>query len=460
METTSFSQKFLEISYQIKDNGFQLDIFGNSNYQAIYPPEVFQRFSLKNKRIIAENYIYCRTRALGLKTQKVLSYQFSQPFFASFVDYGIVGDLPRVSFVNNLVSKKIVDDFKKQKVFFQEKELSGRVLTFPKTSQKNVILAISFGKDSLLTYGIAKELGLNCHLVYVKEMENNYAVEEAHKKRIIKKFIRDEGVRIDYITDTVDGIFFNPKAGHGLKGFDNTNGMLAFTLELLPFAHYYRAGYLLYGNEANFSDFFSHYELKAYPSFDQTAIYTQRENNYLARLTNKSIQVVSLVEPFYNLMEMRILVSRYPDLLAYLMSCSPEKKGSDKWCYDCPMCAKSFLYLKAVGGKPIQIGFKKDFFSKQYLNFYPLFSKKIKRFYEMPKAVRDEELLGYLLAYRRGAKGDLIDLFKKDYLQEAEKREFELKKKFLGFHSTATIPPQLKNRVLDICQEELKKFYE
>jgi hypothetical protein len=80
------------------------------------------------------------------------------------------------------------------------------------------------------------------------------------------------------------------------------------------------------------------------------------------------------------------------------------------------------------------------------------------RAYEKPKAVRDEQLLAFLLAYRRGLKGDLINLFEKKYLNEAKKREGALRKKFLGINSVVTIPFEIRNKIINIYNEEIKKI--
>jgi len=69
---------------------------------------------------------------------------------------------------------------------------------------------------------------------------------------------------------------------------------------------------------------------------------------------------------------------------------------------------------------------------------------------------RDEQLLAFYLAYKQGYKGELIDLFTKLYLKEAEKREKELREDYFGIHSTKTLPKELKDKLLNIYQEELK----
>ncbi len=447
----------LKISCNLIERGFRISVFKYKSYVVIYPKYIFHNLDLETKGLLLENFTLCRTQPLYYKDINYFLYNFTKPYLKKFIEYGIQNDLPRIAYENNVSLKELFQFSKKKKDYFSN-SLRKNTLKFKETFKDHIIIAMSFGKDSLLTYGLAKELKLNCHFVYVKEMENRNSVEELYKKEILDNFSKKEKVKIDCLIDNIDNIYYDDKIKPIIKGFDNTNGMLAFALELMPFAFFYKANYIVFGNEANFSDYFLYQGFKTYPSFDQTAIYTKEKNKYLNHFTNSSVQVLSLIEQIYNIFEMSILVHRYPNLLQYLMSCSPQQESSDKWCYNCPMCAKSFLYLRAVGGKENQIGFKKNFFDKKYGNLYPLFNAKIKRTYEKPKEVRDEQLLAFLMCYQLKNNGYLINVFKKRYLKEAKKREGELRNKFLKIHKNCNIPKDIENKLVKIYSEELKKI--
>ncbi len=450
---------FLNIFSQQNRNGFSFDVLGKK-YFVTYPPKVFSALSYESRQVLLENFVYCRTKPLCLITKKNLFYQNQKPILKNFVDYGILKDLPRVAFFEKSPLKKFSDSFKTKKnsEYFVKKEKKIQNMDCWESDDKRAILALSFGKDSLLSYGIAKELGLKLDLVYVADKNSLSDREEVFKKRIIKDFVKNEKVKINYLFDSADSIFLENIFEKKIEEFENTNGMLAFSLELIPFSKYFKAKYLIFGNEANFSDYFEKDGKKAYPSFDQSVFYSEKENQYLDKMTKGSVSAVSLVEPIYNIVEMSILVNRYQNLLSYMMSCSPKKNDPEKWCYHCPMCAKAFLYLVAVGGKPCQIGFNKDFFQIKFKNLYPLFNVGVNRAYEKPLAVRDEQLLAFLLTYRRGIKGELINLFAKKYLKEAEKREVGLRKKFLSINKIVTIPAEIKNNVINIYKKEIKKI--
>jgi len=445
------------ISYQINDDGFSVEILGRK-YIVSYPKNLYATLDENFKKLVAENFIYCRVKSLALQTDQALVFGLSKPLVKDLVSFGIVNDIPRLAYFTKVETEKLLEIFEgnKDKESFKNSLLKQDLAI--KTESNKVILSLSFGKDSLLSYGLLKELGLDMQIVYVKEMEGLNNPEEHFKTQIISEFTKSEAVSMEFLKDNIDEIFYDHQLARPVEDLENTNGMLAFTLEVLPFAYFHRAKYLVFGNEANFSDYYQVGAHKIYPSFDQSIFYSREENKVISKLTNGQMQMVSLVEPIYNIVEMGILVNRYPELLKYMMSCSPKDSQHDRWCYDCPMCAKSFIFLKAVGGNPQVSGFNQDFFKVGYKNLYPLFNENITRAYEKPPAVRDEQLLAFLLAYRRGAKGDLMSLFEEKYLAEAAKREAELRQKFLAIQPMVTVPDFIKDRLVDIYQEEIIKI--
>ncbi len=353
----------LDIDYQIADNYFKIIVDNQHHYFLIYPPQVWEDFPAKEN--LAENFIYARSAPLSAATDKKIIYHFSAPWSRKITDHGILKDLPRISFVNKITVKDLLAKYQNRKFKFEKLIKGHYILPRRKTNSKKAVLALSFGKDSLLSYGLAKEIGLDLEIAYVNEMEKQYSAENEYKRKIIENFCRDEKVTIDFVEDNADEVFYNSDLGIKVKEFDNANGMLAFALEILPFAYYHQAKYLILGNEKNYDEFWLHQKTRAYPSFDQTSLYTADINKYFKKITRDNFEVISLVEPLYNLAEVKILYHRYPKLLKYLMSCLVEENADDKWCYACPMCASIFLFSLAVGGNPQKIGFKKNLFLKK-----------------------------------------------------------------------------------------------
>lgn len=448
--------KSLSVSFKFLERGLRVEPFKGGNYQLTYPKAVYNAFPRAGRRWLAENFTYARTRPLTLFGEQLL-YQLPAPALKKFVDWGISKDLPCIADLNGLSAKKALADFKQdgQSIKFSNQPPAN--LPALNSLPNRAVLALSFGKDSLLTYGLAKELGMDYSLVCGNEMETAMGGEWKIKSGLIKKFCQQEKEQVQLFSDNVDELFYHRRFKKHLTEADDTNSMLAYAIELLPFVYRHRARYLIFGNERNLNDYFIGSEgERIYPAYDQSSAYTKAENKEWRKLTSGKFQVISFLEPLYNLAEMKILYSRYPRLLQYLMSCAPQRGTNERWCYNCPMCAKAFLYSSAVGGHPKQIAFNRDFFSQKYSEYYPLFAKNKLRHYERPPQVKQEQLLSFLLCYRQGLKGDLLDLFKKRYLAQALKQEKFLRKRFFGIHAAVNLPAVFKNRILSIYRQELK----
>ncbi len=417
-------------------------LVGKHKYVIEYS-EDYTDFGLDNTRRIAENLLYLLTAPKCLERR--LSFD-QKVFFENLIDKGIYKELPLVADELDCSTKSLVDSFNRRRVFFKHKDKPKISLRAP--SPDDALIGMSFGKDSLLSYGLAKELGMHVTLVFFNDTEEVDRNEYRHKLSIIRRFKQMLGEDVIFVRDNTDRLF--NRGSYMYHEFIRTNAMLSYTLEVLPIAHNVDAKYLIMGNEQNFNDSFMNKDgYRAYPSYDQTSEYMYLSNLSLERF-GTGFRVVSLIEPIYNIVEYKMLNERYKKLLPFLMSCGGNRKG--RWCYKCPMCAKNYLYSKAVGVDPKKAGFQIDFFSKEFKRYYPLFSKP-GRAYEKPRAVRDEQLFAFYLAHKRGVRGDLLELFKKSFLDEAKSREDELFKKFFGIHRSLSMPAKLSSKIGSIIKE-------
>ena len=456
----SLAIKPLEISYELRSYGYKIKAVDNKRYEVVLPKKVFSQADLSLKRFVIDNHLYARTRVLSLITGRPLFYQSSRPYFNNFIEQGIKFELRRIGeYLPGGVEKIISDLLRTQKdIFFKGNKEVNKIFQSKRLASSKAILALSFGKDSLLSYGLANEIGLKVYPVTANIMEKYNFFEWKFKKKIVKYFKRKEKVAVDLFSDNVDDIFYSSKLDKRIEDLHNTNSMFSYVLELLLFANYYNAAYIIFGNERSMDDSFINNEGQiTFSSYDQYSSYTKQINNYLAKAADGKIKIISLVEPIYDIAEVKILFSRYPELLKYWMSCVPEN-NKGKWCYKCAICSEIFLYVAAVGGDPQKIGLNKDLFSQNAKELYSIFTKRISQAYGRPKEVRESQLLAFLMAYRRGWRGFLMSLFKKRFLKIALKQEKAFRKKYFGVHSVATMPAEIKNKIFKIYRQELKNL--
>jgi len=445
----------LAIKPVFNKRGFKIKIFNKKNYYVQYPAGIFEKYSDKN--FLTDNFIYARTVTLSIAQNKALHYHTGRPFLKDFIDWGIKQDFGRLSDKTNISSKELRRRFLEKKITFENKPIS-KLNKTNNHSAKNAVLALSFGKDSLLTYGLIKEIGLNYYLSSDLDEQNFTPNQWRRRLKIINLFKRREKENLLCFHDNVDTLHFNKEdIAKPIEELENTNGMLSFALELMPIAYKVKAKYIIFGNERDVSEYyFNSAGDKSYMAFDQSQIYTKKLNQSLARAGGE-IRIASLIEPLYNLAEIKILNSRYPHLLKYIMSCYPNAASPNHWCHHCPICAEMFLLLAAVGGNPTDVGLTGNLFTRKEKEYYSLFDKKISRT-NGKSDVEKGELLAFLLAYRQGWRGYLIDLFKEKYLKEAVRREKELRCRVFGIHESVNLPHEYGGKILKIFKQELNNL--
>jgi hypothetical protein len=119
----------------------------------------------------------------------------------------------------------------------------------------------------------------------------------------------------------------------------------------------------------------------------------------------------------------------------------------------------NLYFLKALGISPERVGFyQNDMLSLKKKDLYVIFNGQSDlSSYGGSGLGKDEQLLAFFLAYKNGVKGELIELFKKNYLEMVEKRKEKLIETYFGIHSSYTLPSTLRNRVISIFKKEQKK---
>ncbi|MBL7054411.1 hypothetical protein ISS05_01485 [Candidatus Woesearchaeota archaeon] len=439
----------VKIGATINSQGYQITV-GNKNY-SLSLHDYWK--DMKEKGLLIDNITYAKTAALRTLVEDI-NYDTYNPFFKEFIDSGIKGDLPRIADIKGEKTQNIIAEFDKSTVKFQKK-LEQQTLSEVETDNNHAVIGMSMGKDSLLSFGLAEEIGLRSTLIFFEDMAGYNSNEHKIKTGLINNFTKQFNKNIISIKDNTDLIYYSKNIKNNFHEYDGTNAILCFALQMIPLANNQNSRYILLGNEQNHNDFYINNDgYKTYPSFDQTSEYMQGIDDVMKKFTNDNINVMSIIEPIYNLAEMKILKNRYPQYLKYVMSCSSKKLAQHRWCGQCPMCAKAYILACAVGFSPKDMGHNHNMFLKENAKLYPMFSKPI-RPYEKPKEQRDEQLFAFYLAYKHGAKGELIDEFKKNFLVEAKEREEEFHKRFFGIHTSLSMPRNINSKITSILKEEL-----
>jgi hypothetical protein len=460
----------LNIRYSVSKNGFRIKIDTNS-YAIKYPPLIWNSFPNKIKKSIIENFVFLSTFTLPVILNRRKTYfDMTSPLLASFFVKPILYYIPSCADENNRDSFSLFTKFMNASYDFKSYNIR-HYDYFPKVYNRSMHL-FTFGKDSLLGYAIAEEIGLNPVLLYVEEPDTNYidsktgkiekSYENKHKDVLIKKFTEEFKKQILKIKHELSLIRHSYHFGIEEPDLPYGSQLTEYALLSIPFNNYYKTKYLVYGNEASCSKTYLNKDgLRTNPVFDQSGEWVVEISKMLRLITN-NISAVSLIEPIHDIAIIRILFNRYPQYAKYQMSCfaNSGKARYSRCCHVCSKCARIYVLLKANNIDPAIIGYKENMFKKDKMHLYSLFGTDGDNTlpYDLAGVGRDEMLLAFYLAFKNGAKGYLINLFKEKFLKEAENKKEELYGEFFGIHDSLTIPKYLHKKVINIYKEELENM--
>lgn len=218
---------------------------------------------------------------------------------------------------------------------------------------------------------------------------------------------------------------------------------------------------MFFGNEQSCNFYLSDKEnYFVNPVFEQSISGMQLLQD-IPQLFSIKTHLGSLVEPINEIFITYILHHRYPDISQFQMSCFSEEKEAKKrrWCGVCEKCARMYIFFKALGINPERVGFYNgEMLSLSKEKYYVIFDNGIgKSAYGGSGLGKDEQLLAFYLAYKREVKGELIEKFKKIYLDQIEKKKKKLFEEYFGIHSSYTLPSSLRRKTLRIFEKEKEK---
>lgn len=426
------------------------------NYQITYPTNIWREFPENYRQTFADSLTYALTLHLCLNGHAKLIYGFPHPAIEPYLfedmmyslgETTIVGDekQPLSGLIKNFYNRNINIEFTGRPRF-------SRFQNIPRNTKNRAVIPFSFGKDSLLTFSLCRELGINPYPVFFQEPKSPF--ENRHKKRLAEKFLDEFDA---------DVTFFPVASGRLRQNEGNYWGwdllLTQYSLMLIPYVFGFRARYLFWAHEQDCNVLFDNPEgYKVNPVFEQSKRWLLTLNHVARDLGSNAI-IASIIEPINEIATTYVLHHRYPEIAKYQFSCfaEEEKLAGRRWCGECDKCVMMNIFLLALGIDPKTVGLHENLLTARKKPLYLLFRGEKSKFWVGGKKDLwwDEQLLAFYLAYKNGAKGALIDEFKKKFLKEARARERELRLLMFGIHSADTLTYELKKPLLRIYQEEL-----
>ena len=449
----------VKVFTKILSNGFSVVVDGKS-YETNYPHQIWQNFPQALKEQLAESAAYFFTVHLSFFKKGTINYLFPPPLANNLFFQGLFYSVPELTLTNPEEGYKtslLLKMFFKSdyQVIFSGIPKGFSVSTID-NNLKTAVIPFSLGKDSLLTYGLCRELGFDIHNFFL--VEPSCIFENINKDRLIKDFSEEFKTKVTIFPISLGKLRQNTAAKWGWDML-----LMQYTLLLMPYVHWIKPAYFLWSNEQSTNEIVM--DKEGYPiniTYEQSIGWTQKMNNLL-RIFSSPALLGSLLEPLHEIVILYILHKRYPQIGKYQLSCLNEHRKSRKqrWCCSCFECARVYLFLTVIGLDPADVGFNENMLDKQDVKLFNILSE------DWPgdkRVVEDssygERFLAFYLAYRRGVKGKMIDIFKLKFLPRTQKLVKKLYAKYFRIYPSKTIPQELLEKITPIYQSELGKLKE
>ncbi len=445
-----------EIGTRVLDDGLSVKI-NNKTFTLKYPPAIWQRFPKIHRKILAQNIAFGFTFHLPyiFNSLKKMLYNIPVPLSESFLYKGFAMSLPSSALMQPKDEKRSTSNLLRR-LFEIDYVFSNKKTDIPPYNRTalsdHAIMPFTFGKDSLLTFALARELGLSVHPVFISEPD--YPYEEVSKKLLSEPFRREFRIKLSILRNTL-GVLREPSGWFGWE-----LQLTHYSLMLLPYVYAKRAGYILFSNEQSCDDTVVDPDgFKYNPVYEQSHSWLLQNSLMASIVGGNSLSIGTLIEPLYELAIEKILHSRYPEIAKYQSSCDLEYKptAGSRWCERCSKCGRIYIFLLGIGVDPKTVGYSHNLLALKYRSLYSIFaSDRVKEYgYDQSGAGRDEQILAFHLAHKRGIKGPVMTQFVRKYGKYATKNEKVLRKRYFGVHSTKTVPSALRAKVLRIFRQEL-----
>lgn len=447
----------LQINFEQSKNGLVATL-NDRRFHLIYPNGFWESYPQTSKPALVDNIAHLLTINTPLIAGvKIVKYNTARPIFKPFFDKVVENSIPHSIDDYDISTHQMLKQFSETKYEFSGKpdkkfEYNGKL-----DLEKSINL-LSFGKDSLTSTAVSTEIGLSPTAVYINDTVS--PTENKIKLARVGKFTKEFGIEMFVARNEFERMndFEFWDTDETLVGY--THMITGFCFLSLPFVNKIGAKYIVVGNQQDMNFGFKNKDgFLTYPSYDQTSEWMLEQGKMINKVTNNQTTVMSVIEPLTNIALTKVIHTRYKDFGKYQVSCDCLDASDEKrWCHECNKCARNVLFMKAFGISPKQVRLRNILLEKKNKKLFCLFGGKEVDCYEKSKKAKDQQLLGFLMAYENGSRGPLIDLFKKNFLDEAKEREEELRKTFFRIYKSKTMPRKIEKPVKSIYKEELSDF--
>jgi creatinine amidohydrolase/Fe(II)-dependent formamide hydrolase-like protein len=247
---------------------------------------------------------------------------------------------------------------------------------FTYTNSKEFVILSSGGKDSLLSYGLIKDIGNTAHPVFINESGRHWFTALNAYKHL--ETVESHTARVWCNSDRIFNWVLR-LAPFIKKNFADIRAdiypvrlwtVAVFMFGVLPIARKRKVGNIIIGDEYDTTIKLNHKGITHYNGlYDQSKYFDNAMTRYFMK-KGWGICQFSILRSLSELLIMKILVKKYPQLQKQQVSChsSHEKDGRIYPCGKCEKCRRIVGMLSALDEDPKNCGYTDDQITKGLLS--------------------------------------------------------------------------------------------
>ncbi len=236
------------------------------------------------------------------------------------------------------------------------------------TQPKSFAILSSGGKDSLLTYGMVRDLGFQAHPVFINESGrhwytaiNAYKHMEQTEEHTAKVWCNSDRI-FNWMLRQLP--FIKPNFADIRADIYPVRlwTVAVFLFGVLPVVRKRNIGNVLIGDEYDTTVRLNHEGITHYGGlYDQSKYFDNALSRYYMK-KGWGIHQFSILRSLSELLILKILVDRYPELQKHQVSChaSHEKDGRIYPCGNCEKCRRIVGMLSVLGADPKRCGYTEE----------------------------------------------------------------------------------------------------
>ena len=236
------------------------------------------------------------------------------------------------------------------------------------TNPSHHAILSSGGKESLLSYGLLDELGYETHPIFVNESgrhwftalnaHRHFSAQVQHTARVWTSSDRLFNWMLRHLPFVRQDFSSVRSDDYPIRLWT----VAVFLFGILPLVKKRGIGRIVIGDEFDTTRRAFHKQIPHYDGlYDQSRYFDSRLTSYFHR-KGWAISQFSIVRPLSELLVLKILVERYPDLQRLQVSCHAAHTEEDhvRPCGRCEKCRRVVGMLRALGADPARCGYSGD----------------------------------------------------------------------------------------------------